>query len=136
MNFQWSVLKVLTIIVALVAFGLQAFQEPEQQRKRNLKVLPENITRDSLDALMDFYCESLKVKCSFCHAPRENDPKKLNFASDAKPEKEIARQMITMTNELNRRYVTFKESSTASTVQAVTCNTCHRGEAHPEGKHL
>ncbi|HAI83541.1 MAG TPA: c-type cytochrome, partial [Chitinophagaceae bacterium] len=110
MKFQSNALKVLTILIALVAFGLQAFQEPKQQRKRNLKVLPENITRDSLDALMDFYCESLKVKCSFCHAPRENDPKKLNFTSDAKPEKEIARQMINMTNELNRKYFTFKET--------------------------
>ena len=124
----------VAIALCTAAFlSLTAYRPTEQQqpRKRNLKVLPQNISRDSLDHLMHGYNDALGVKCGFCHAQNANNPGKLDFGSDEKPEKEIARQMITMTMEINKKYFTFNTSDTAHAANAVTCTTCHRGEAKP-----
>lgn len=104
-----------------------------QQQKRNLKVLPANISHDSLDHLMDTYKFAMSVKCGYCHAPSKTDPKKRDMASDDNPMKDVARKMITMTNDLNEKYIhTLKHLPTDSVaVQMVTCNTCHRGQARP-----
>ena len=53
---------------------------------KNLKVLPQNISEDSLKGLMRGYNAALGVKCNFCHAENP-DTKKMDFASDAKKEK-------------------------------------------------
>ncbi|RFM28323.1 c-type cytochrome [Deminuibacter soli] len=127
--------KKIMVTLALsgcVLLGVAAYRPYEQPRKRNLKVLPENISRDSLDAIMDEFKVSLGVKCSFCHAPRATDPSKLDFGSDDKPEKEIARHMMRMTADINKQYFNFKNSDRPDTLRAVTCNTCHHGDAHPE----
>ena len=129
--------KKLFVTMALagcVLLSVAAYHPYNQPRKRNLKVLPENISRDSLDAVMDEFKAALGVKCNFCHAPRANDPSKLDFGSDDKPEKEIARHMMRMTSEINKNYFNFKNSAQPDTIHAVTCNTCHHGEAHPEEK--
>lgn len=117
---------------ACVAVSVAAHSPYEQPRKRNLKVLPANISRDSLDAIMDEFKVALGVKCNFCHAPRANDPSKMDFSSDDKPEKEIARHMMQMTADINKQYFNFKNSERADTIRAVTCNTCHHGDPHPE----
>ncbi|HTJ11524.1 MAG TPA: c-type cytochrome [Dinghuibacter sp.] len=128
--------KSLGIVVALVltavcvsAFTLRA----PQQHKRNLKVLPENISRDSLDMIMDHFKMALGVKCGFCHAQSTTNPGHLDFASDDKPEKEIARKMMIMTNDINQKYMRFNDDTTKG--EAVSCITCHRGDPHPEVKY-
>lgn len=60
---------------------------------------------------------ALGVKCDTCHVQGD-------FASDEKPEKEMARKMIVMTREINAKFPDGK--------QHVTCFTCHRGDEHPK----
>lgn len=104
-----------------------------QTRWENLKVLPQDISKDSLDYLMKNYALSLGVKCSHCHAPSKTNPGKMDFASDAKIEKEIARGMILMTNDMNENYFKphFPEPK-PNQVNVVNCVMCHRGTVNPE----
>jgi hypothetical protein len=76
---------------------------------------------------------SLGVHCDTCHAadPSNVGPNgrpRLNFADDSKPEKNNARLMLTMTEEINKSYV----SKLPDADQMVTCGTCHRGKLHVE----
>ena len=104
-----------------------------QTKWKNLKVLPQDISKDSLNHLMEAYSNALNVDCNHCHAPQKDNPKKLDFASDAKIEKEIARGMITMTNDLNKNYFQphFPDPKPAQ-VYVVNCVMCHRGVSNPE----
>lgn len=81
---------------------------------------------------MDSFKAALGIECTFCHAQTKDDPKKLDYASDKKGEKLIARKMMRMTNRINKKYFHFNKSQDASAVQAVGCKTCHRGNPHPE----
>jgi len=98
----------------------------------NLKVLPKNISSDSLSAIMDEFTEALNVDCAFCHAAKDpQTPKKLNYASDANHLKDITRTMMRMTYEMNDKYMKLVSQKN---IQVVTCNTCHRGKPVPEAK--
>ena len=91
----------------------------------NLKVLPKDISEADLKALMREYNASLGVKCNHCHAP--NAEGKMDFASDAKKEKEYARHMITMTGEINKKHFNYDPADK----NKVTCFTCHQGNVKP-----
>ncbi len=123
---------IFTILAGLVYVASTSFiASTKQGGFKNLKILPKDISHDSLDAIMDYFKGSLGVKCGFCHAPDPNTGK-LNFASDDKPEKEAARYMMTMTADINKNFFNFKKSDMPDTIRAVTCYTCHHGEPHPE----
>jgi tetratricopeptide (TPR) repeat protein len=67
--------------------------------------------------------QGLGVQCEYCHsAPRGSGL--------PEPKKDIARQMIAMTRELNARIQTATGKPGAETVQ-VKCVTCHRGVPIP-----
>lgn len=110
-------------IVALVSAGL-----PLQNKFKNLKVLPKNISEEELDKVMDSYKIALGVDCNYCHSKKAGVDE-LDYASDKKPEKEIARKMMVMTTDINKKYFDFNKSK--SNIQAVTCFTCHKGEPRP-----
>ncbi|TWR31630.1 c-type cytochrome [Mucilaginibacter pallidiroseus] len=98
----------------------------------NLKVLPKNITKEQLHSVMDNWSHSLKVRCSFCHQFNA-ETKKMDWASDAKSEKQIARSMFKMTDDINKKYFGAAKDSTGMVVAtAVNCYTCHKGNPHPE----
>lgn len=127
-------LTVLLILAAAVFVGITAFkpkETPPPGKWQNLKVLPQDISEDSLKAIMHFYSTSLGVKCTFCHAMGDNGHP--NFASDDKPEKNIARYMMKMTTDINTNYFNFKKVANPDTIRVVTCYTCHNGNPHPEG---
>jgi hypothetical protein len=129
--------KKLTIVIflfAFVALGIAGSVPPQDEPKRNLKVLPKNISHEELDATMDQWKEALGVKCNFCHAPRKDDPKKLDFASDEKPEKQIARNMYKMTGKINKKFFKYKPGQAQDALPPISCKTCHNGKPHPENK--
>ena len=105
-------------LVALVMFAQEppAGGAPKGKGKggppKNLKVL----TPETYRPLMDVFTASLGVQCTFCHVMG-------NMPADDKPEKEMARMMITMTREINSKFTDGK--------QHVTCYTCHRGAEMP-----
>ena len=101
-------------------------------RPTNLQVLPKDISDKQLISIMRGFKSALGVECSFCH---EEDPAmhRMNFASDAKPQKNTARTMMRMTHEINMKYLSTVHDPDASPAQKmVTCGTCHRGHSMPE----
>lgn len=122
----------LLSVVAVIAMAPAKQQEKEQPKFTNLKVLPKRISGERLHETMDEWSKSLGVRCGFCHA-RNEDTKKMDFASDAKPEKQMARHMFKMTAMLNKKYFEAKKDSIGMVMATgVNCNTCHRGTTHPE----
>lgn len=97
---------------------------------KNLKVLPQNISEDSLKGLMRGYNDALGVKCNFCHAAN-SETGKLDFSSDAKKEKEFARHMIVMTREINAKNFNWENANNPEMINVVTCIMCHRGNESP-----
>jgi Photosynthetic reaction centre cytochrome C subunit. len=125
-------LPVAGTLVALVVLGIAA-TAPADPTYKNLKVLPKNITHDELDSVMHHFNDALGVKCGFCHAQQKDNPKRLDFASDAKPEKDAARAMMRMTNRINKKFFKYKKDA-EHPVAPVTCVTCHNGKSHPENQ--
>lgn len=133
------------LVLALAAQPLLAASisqdapRPQEQRPHrplpkpvNLKVLPKNIAPEQLIKIMRGFTGALGVECSFCHA-RNPQTHKLDFPSDAKPDKEIARLMIRMTQTINADYVAKVNDPDATPEDKhVTCGTCHRGHSMPE----
>ncbi|SFH93535.1 c-type cytochrome [Halpernia frigidisoli] len=104
----------------------------KQSEWKNLKVLPQNISEDSLHFVMRTFNTSLGVRCNYCHAAKADDPTKIDFASDAKNSKLIARVMLEMTNDINSKYfLPHAPEPKPKQVVAVYCITCHRGNTNP-----
>jgi len=93
----------------LIALPLLAQEEP-----KNLKVLKE-LPKDQLLPVMVFMSNSLGVSCDHCHTAK--------WESDEKEAKGVARTMIVMMRDINDRHFGGE--------QAVTCNSCHRGQIRP-----
>jgi hypothetical protein len=93
----------------LIALPLLAQDEP-----KNLKVLKE-LPKDQLLPVMVFMSNSLGVRCDHCHTDK--------WESDEKEAKGVARTMIVMVRDINDRHFGGE--------QAVTCNSCHRGQIRP-----
>jgi len=118
-------------VLALTFVGMAATRPPEEGPK-NLKVLPKHITHDELEKTMQDWKNALGVKCGFCHAPSaDTTSHHLDFASDAKPEKNIARSMYKMTGKINKKYFSFNKDDKGDVIPAISCITCHRGNPHP-----
>ena len=95
---------------------------------RNLRVLTPDV---DIQRVMTRFNAALGVQCAYCHVAND-------FASDANPKKDVARNMLRMTQLVadrfpdsgndfrNSRYVPFPEGK-----QYVTCFTCHQGAALP-----
>lgn len=81
----------------------QAFTTSNDPEFKNLQILPKDISEHDLDSIMHHFSQSLGVKCNFCHV-RNEDAKKMDFPSDEKPEKNIARQMMMMSIDINKNY--------------------------------
>ena len=109
----------ITCVLLLPLFA----QQPGDGKKKgppgppkNLKVLKPDT---NIRKVMTEYRLSLGVQCTGCHVQGD-------FASDENKHKDIARKMITMTEEINAKFGDGKVH--------VTCFTCHRGEEHPKSE--
>jgi hypothetical protein len=129
-------LMVTAGLFGVMALGIAATmpQQGPPPKAQNLKVLPKNISHRDLDRIMDGWAASLGVHCNFCHA-RNEQTGKMDFASDAKPEKEMARHMFVMVSKINKKFFKAEKDSLGMVMESsVNCNTCHNGVAHPEVK--
>jgi len=112
----------LAAVFLLAPFSLLAQDKMEKQTKAppppptNLKVLKVS-TGPEVVQIMRTFTVGLGVQCLYCHVAG-------NYASDENPKKEIARHMITMTQQINGNFSEGK--------LRVSCYTCHRGEAEPK----
>lgn len=128
-------LGLIAVIGGLYSFTTKAITNytETQPQWQNLKVLPQDISKDSLEHLMKVYSKALGVNCSYCHSPREDNPQRLDFADESKTEKHIARAMINMTDEINEKY--FKPhypDPKPHQAMDVSCVMCHRGNPKPK----
>ncbi len=125
---------VVPFLLAVIFISVAAIQ-PNATYK-NLQVLPQNISDDSLDMYMDMFSDGLGVNCEFCHV--KIDDNNWDMATDEKEEKQVARHMLRMMFDINKNYFSFEDESENKPL-VVTCNTCHKGEPHIEdqksGKH-
>jgi hypothetical protein len=121
----------LSSVVTIVALTSMA---PDDPGFKNVKVLPKTLTNQQLHMVMREWSMSLGVRCDFCHAA-DAGGKGLDFASDAKPEKESARHMYKMMNKINSKYFEAQKDSLGMMARSgINCYTCHRGDPHPETK--
>jgi hypothetical protein len=96
----------------------------------NLEVLPKDISKVDLVALMRGFALGLGVRCEHCHKGEGNDLSKFEFADDEKIAKKKARAMIEMVQAINGKHLAaLPERSSPAIV--VTCKTCHRGQPRP-----
>ncbi|MEO6613035.1 MAG: c-type cytochrome [Chitinophagaceae bacterium] len=119
-----------SLLAGFVVLGVAA-SKPPVLKDRNLKVLPKDISDEKLDSIMHSYNIALGVKCNFCHVRQLVGIDSLNYASDAEPMKENARDMMKMTIHINKTNFYFDKNERPEYLHTVTCKTCHRGEPFP-----
>jgi cytochrome c peroxidase len=117
------------VSVAIAQTASAAAQAPfANPPYKNLKVLPQTITRPQLLGTMKLFAQSLGVRCTYCHVGEEGKPlSSFDFASDAKEKKATARKMLAMVHRINEQDFGVKDFSQVK----VTCFTCHRGSTKP-----
>ena len=89
---------------------------------QNLQVLPKEMTRPEVTALMRTFTQALGVQCSHCHvgSPQER-------FKDEKEQKATARKMLKMVMAINVDPMGVKPGEP----NKVTCYSCHRGALKP-----
>lgn len=98
---------------------------------KNLKVLPKGTTPDQLRDTMVGFTQALGVRCPYCHVGEEGKPlTTFDFSSDAKPTKQIARDMVRMMGDIHKDLGKMKLSPDVPRVN-LRCATCHHGHARP-----
>jgi hypothetical protein len=112
---------------------------------KNLQVLPKDMPRNQVTALMRTFAMGLGVRCEHCHteAPAAATPDtsaagrggrgggpQLDYSLDDKETKKIAREMMKMVNDINGKYLPTT-GRTFTDLTRVTCETCHHGLARP-----
>lgn len=135
----------VTIGCIICVFVFQAFTTVQQPKWENLQILPQDISKNDLDSIMDHFTASLGVKCGFCHV-KNIELDKMEFAKDDKPEKHIARKMMLMAIDINKNHFqeieeemdhegkspsTMSVDSVEYMLKYVTCYTCHKGKERP-----
>lgn len=149
-------LPVATALLAAAVFTVSAAAQaapaagasPQQGEARaprsfppptNLKVLPKDLTGAQVREIMMGWAGDLGVHCDTCHATDANNVgpngrPRMDFASDAKDEKQMARIMYTMLDTDKKDYVAKVAAidKMAEPAAPLTCGTCHRGHLDPE----
>ena len=98
---------------------------------RNLQVLPEDISRDSLILLMRSFSFATGLRCEGCHVLGENGSfRGARFHLDDKLTKRRARYMLRMVNRLNDEVLPGLPERDRPALR-VECKTCHRGQRRP-----
>ena len=146
------------VLLSLSAAGQRG---PGPPAPTNLQVLPKDTSAQDVLALMQQFTQALGVQCTYCHvqppvrlltpeetAAAENEaqaqgrgrgrgrgrgqgPPPIDFASDDKPSKKTAREMLRMVNDLDARLAT-RLGKLASSIVHIHCVTCHRGVTQPQ----
>jgi tetratricopeptide (TPR) repeat protein len=114
-------------VLALALPSSSAAQIPETFT--NLQVLPKEIPRAELVATMRGFAGALGVRCTHCHVGPDN-LEGMDFATDEKPAKRIARTMLRMVRAINADFVSTLPAADRPR-QDVTCLTCHRRVVKP-----
>src|SRR5881296_2434385 len=103
---------------------------PQQPPPTNLQVLPKDMPRPQVVATMQNIAAALGVQCNYCHV-MEGRGGRNDMASDEKPTKKTARQMMILSREIGEKLPAAVGKSADATTR-VGCMTCHRGVPIPK----
>ena len=92
---------------------------------KNLKVMRGVSAKMLVSTVMYFWSQSLGVSCTHCHNTT-------NWASDEKPEKDIARSMVAMQSRIHREILDSLVMAYKISRPHLSCLSCHHGQAIPE----
>jgi TolA-binding protein len=124
------ILSAIALVVLSASATAQAPGKFPPDSLINTKVIPHSTPVPQVLAIMRNFTGALGVRCQYCHVGQEGQQlSQFDFASDQKREKLVARQMMLMVQEVNRRLDTIPDGR-SPTLQA-TCATCHRGLTRP-----
>lgn len=123
MKTKIKIAAIFTFAVSACVFSAtkgntQTKVETAGQKFKSIKVLNE-MPADQMGKVMNMMSASLGVNCAFCHASNDGDYEKEGFEH-----KDIAREMLKMTFDINKNYFEGKSE--------INCNTCHQGKPHPQ----
>ncbi len=123
--------RLLTALLAIVpSLALAQGHKFPPDSLVNTQVIPHNTPVQQVIGQMRNITGDLGVRCPFCHVGQEGQPlDQFDFAKDQKETKLIARQMMRMVAEINRRLDTLPGRAPGDPV--VTCRTCHHGVSLP-----
>jgi len=93
----------------------------QEGREKNVKLLGD-LPVSQFIPVMNYFASSLGRRCNYCHV---NNNGQWDYASDAKPEKNTAREMIKLVLDTNKRLQGLK-------LDPIACYTCHRGRNSPQ----
>jgi hypothetical protein len=123
------------VIAGLFAFtiaGISSTGADDDKKAKNLKVLSKNISDQELERVMYTFTRQLGVTCLYCHVPTKNIfPERVDFASDEKKEKLIAREMLRMSIKINKKYFNHPIDKKILARPLIWCRTCHMGYPVP-----
>jgi hypothetical protein len=150
--FRFLSLTRVVVGVSMLVFTSQAraqqrgAEQTAQPAHQNLKVLAPDTPQPQLLQTMQGFAQALGVQCGYCHASApapeggrgfgavggrgRGAAPQLDFASDEKPAKKAAREMMLIVRDLNAK-VPAAVSRSAGATTSVACITCHRGVAIP-----
>jgi tetratricopeptide (TPR) repeat protein len=120
--------RALAFVLSAAVFASPAFAQIPT-KFTNLRVLPKDISRAELVLTMRGFAGALGVRCTHCHVGPD-DLQGMDFATDEKQMKQIARTMLRMMRSINADYLDALPAR-EGTRQQVTCLTCHRREQRP-----
>ena len=151
---SFALLLLLVAPGALLAQGGGQGGRGGGEPPKNLQVLPKDMPRNQVTAIMRQFAMGLGVRCEHCHtedpaaaaaaaaaaanpsaAPaagrggRGGGPQ-LDYSLDDKETKKIAREMMKMVADINGKYLPAT-GRTFTDLTRVTCETCHHGLAKP-----
>src|SRR5881397_3461301 len=125
---------VLLIGLPVLAHAQGAGGQQAPPPMTNLQVWPKDTSRAVVLQFMNAFDDSLGVQCNYCHVEQGG---RLDFASDEKREKRVARQMILLRDSINVMLpaVVGKPAGAGPTALAghpgapirVLCSSCHHG---------
>ena len=118
----------LTVFAALPAQAQESWSWPE--KPSNLQVLPKDWPGIRLRPVMIGFTRALGVRCAYCHKGEEGKPlSTYDFASDDNPNKDRAREMLRMLNEIAEHLKKIEPSGDQRV--NMWCHTCHHGRPRP-----
>lgn len=130
---KWFARFAVTVFVLFVAMTMirlgqpRAQGNPDDEKPKNLKVLPKDMSHREVVQIMRGYSIALGVRCDACHAQKEGSDE-LAFDLDKKPEKATARKMMKMVDAINDQVAKMELKDPPK----VACVTCHHGVREPQ----
>ena len=116
------------LLASARASGQDNWKWPEKMK--NPKAFPEDFPATKLSAVMKGFTRALGVRCTYCHVGEEGKPLgTYDFASDANPNKDRAREMYRMLGDINGHLKKITPSGDKRV--NMWCHTCHAGRPRP-----